>query len=297
MALLKKKNLILVFFCLIFLSFPPKSIPSGNSLESEEYTVDTYYKKYLRDYYYKQGKEFYTQGRYREALFKFKSALKCEPNYKPAIIFEALVEAKVAQQQKIEEQKITRQKERKDELAKEYFAPYYFKQGVFYLNKAHYQEAIDKFKEALKWMPGYEPALKYLVLSEDKLNQQSKSEEEKEADEVKKEEAKAKEQLRDFYYKQGIDYFKQVKYNEAISSFKQSLEINPQYKPALKYIVLSQDKIAQQKNREEEKKIIEEKRKEAREQKEKIIAAKKLAQEKVAQEKSTELHSKRGGNE
>ena len=282
-------NLIIaIFFCLIFANFPAKLIFAENATDSKEYIADTYYKKYLTDYYYKQGKEFYGQGRYREAIFKFKSALECDPDYRPAAIFVTLIEAKVQQQQKVEEQKITRKKERKDELAKKYFSRYYYKQGMFYFSKASYQEAMDKFKEALKWIPDYEPALKYLVLSEERLTRQIKLEEQKIAEKERKEENEAKEKLADFYYKQGREYFNQKKYNEAISGFKQALEAYPQHKGALRYITLSEDRISRQQDLKEQRRLAEKKNKEERERKEKLIAAKKEIEEKISQRQKQE---------
>jgi polysaccharide export outer membrane protein len=64
--------------------------------------------------------------------------------------------------------------------------------------------------------------------------------------EVEKEkEAQLKEYFRDYYYKQGKDYFKEGRYPEAMAKFKRALYWWPEYEPALRYMGLIEDKIAQ----------------------------------------------------
>ncbi len=247
-----KKTIFLIFLFLIFLGFSPALTPAQNSSESNNDIPGAYYKKYLRDYYYNEGKEFYAQGSYREAELKFRLALKCDPDYIPAATYLSIVRGKILQEQNLEEQKIIYRQEKKDQLSKEFFIQFYYKQGLHYFKTASYQQAIEKFKQALKWAPDFKPALKYLVLSEDKLRQDKLSEEKKILEEARKEEVKAKQELRDFYYKQGITYFKQSNFKEAISCFKQALEVDIQYKPAMKYKALAEEKLVQAQKRQQQ---------------------------------------------
>ena len=57
--------------------------------------------------------------------------------------------------------------------------------------------------------------------------------------------AQLKEYFREYYYKQGIDYFKKGSYQEAMTKFKRALYWWPEYEPALRYIGLIEDKLAQ----------------------------------------------------
>jgi len=245
MPIFQKKYIIFLIFLLSYFGPFLKLATPQSSIDPNEDITDSYYKRYLRDYYYKQGKEFYNQEQYREALFKFKSALKCDPEYKPAETFIELVEAKLTKQLVLEESKVISQKEVKDQRSKEYFTQFYYNQGKAYFSKELYQEAIDKFKSALKWTPDFKPALKYLVLSEDKFRRLNKLEMQGLLDKSKKEEVEASNKLRDFYFNQGVDYFKKAQYNDAVLSLKRALEIDAQYKPAVKYMVLSEDKVVQ----------------------------------------------------
>ena len=63
------------------------------------------------------------------------------------------------------------------------------------------------------------------------------------ADEQKQ--TQLKEYFRGYYYKQGTDYFKKGRYPEAMAKFKRALYWWPEYEPALRYMGLIEDKIAQ----------------------------------------------------
>lgn len=187
MPCINKSNLFLVYFFLVFLTFFYKAAAS----ETNDFIAESYYKQYLKDLYYEQGKEFYYRGNLQEAILKFQSALKCDPEYKPAQLFLKLINEKIAQQDSFEEGKISSQKQKKEESAKKKSALNYYKEGISYFNKANYPEAINKFKESLKLTPGYEPALRYCVLSEEKLARQISREEAKIIKEQKEAEVQA----------------------------------------------------------------------------------------------------------
>jgi polysaccharide export outer membrane protein len=102
------------------------------------------------------------------------------------------------------------------------------------------------------------------------------------ADEQKQ--TQLKEYFRDYYYKQGIDYFKKGQYEQAIAKFQRVLHWETQYEPAIRYIELSKDKIAQRQRLEEERKIAEENARELREKKE--------ARKDIPEEKTERLQAK-----
>lgn len=62
-----------------------------------------------------------------------------------------------------------------------------------------------------------------------------------------------KNNFRDSCYKEGISYFKRAKYEEALTKFQEALEWDADYQPALKYIRLTEYKIAQREKAKVEK--------------------------------------------
>ncbi len=65
-----------------------------------------------------------------------------------------------------------------------------------------------------------------------------------------------------YYYKRGKDYFDDGQYAKALVEFKNALDWNPQYKPALKYVELIEEKIRQQQQLKERQDLAESKIKE-----------------------------------
>lgn len=70
--------------------------------------------------------------------------------------------------------------------------------------------------------------------------------------EVEKE-AQLQEYFREYYYKQGIVYYKKGNYQEAMAKFKRALHWAPEYEPVLRYIRLIEEKTGQKYDFKEEK--------------------------------------------
>lgn len=88
-------------------------------LEDAENQKTTQLKEYFRHYYYKQGREYFKNGRYQEAMAQFQRALHWDPGYKPALQYIKLIENKTGQQLKPEEKKTAIIPDKTKELAKE----------------------------------------------------------------------------------------------------------------------------------------------------------------------------------
>jgi polysaccharide biosynthesis/export protein len=164
----------------------------------------------------------------------------------------------------------------------------YYKQGEALFKKAQYEEAILKFKEALRFDPQYEPALKYLELSENKVASQDKQKEAKILGKRRKSEkletklglVEAEKEFK-YLFAEGKFYFNLGKLQEATVKFKNALKIDPDNVSVQRYIALIENKIARQKEIEERKKLIENEWREAQEKKRLLIEAKKERTRKI----------------
>ena len=102
-----KLNLFLTIWLLALLSVPlnfalaeeisPTIDESEIQMEKEiiqevEKEKNAQLKEYFRDYYYKEGIDYYNKGHYPEAIAKFKRTLYWWPEYEPAIRYIKIVE-------------------------------------------------------------------------------------------------------------------------------------------------------------------------------------------------------------
>ena len=98
-----------LFMCYAIFTLAQEITPSSDEAEIQmekeivqgvEGEKEAQLKEYFRDYYYKQGRDYFKKGSYQEAMAKFKRALYWWPEYEPALRYIGLIEDKLAQPQK-----------------------------------------------------------------------------------------------------------------------------------------------------------------------------------------------------
>jgi polysaccharide export outer membrane protein len=100
-------------------------------------------------------------------------------------------------------------------------------------------------------------------------------------------EAQLKEYFRDYYYKQGIVYYKNGHFQEAMAKFKRALYWWPEYKPAIRYIGLIEDKIAQSQKASMPQEIPPEVKIEEAKAKKEVVIIEETKTKKIEEEKKT----------
>lgn len=89
-----------------------------------------------------------------------------------------------------------------------------------------------------------------------------------------------------YYYKQGKDYFDNGQYEKALMEFNNALDWNRQYKPALKYVGLIEEKMRQQQQLKKKEELAEKKTKEEEERRQENENARLSREEKAKYEQS-----------
>jgi len=181
------------------------------------------------DILWNNGKKYWKEKKYSEALDQFKKILDIDPSHFEAQlgIAQILKEEGEADEAVAEYEKAMALK-KEDPRAYKDLAEIYWSEGKKYRVEKKYPEALDQFKKLLDIDPGHFEAQLSIaqILREQGKTDEAVREYEK-AIKLKKDDPRASKDLAGIYWNEGKKFWTEKKYSEALDQFKKLLDIDP----------------------------------------------------------------------
>jgi tetratricopeptide (TPR) repeat protein len=171
--------------------------------------------KTVSELYYAQGAIFYINGEWAKAIAQWENALKLDPSNEELLAFIKIAEKKRTEEEVFEKAEIL------------------YRDGLAHYKEGKIDEATKELEEAIKLNPKHTKAQEYLAKAREKTTGMKKEEEEK-----------GHRQTIEKHYIQGIDYYAEGEFKNALKEWEEVLRIDPQHEGAKEYIKKANDKIA-----------------------------------------------------